>query len=532
MKGLDAVSSTSTQHRSSPYLQLFIVLMGTFMAVLDTSVVNVAIPKMEVALNTNTSDIQWVLTGYMLVTGVIVPTSGWLIDTLGPKRLFLFALVVFTGGSALCGFAWNLPSIIFFRILQGIGGGLLQPVAQTVIYRTFPPQRIGSIMGVFGITIMGAPAFGPLISGYFVEYSSWRWIFFVNVPIGIVALLLAIPFMDDLPTSSSFKLDVWGVTFSTIGFFSLLYGFNNVPDHGWGSTQVRVALIIGVLSLLLFVITELRAERPLLQLRLLRTYTYTVSLIVVSILSVALFVGIFLMPLYLQNIRGYSALRTGLFVTPGALVSALVMPISGRLFDKIGARPLGLLGIAILAVSTYAFTFLTTDSTGAHIQLLYIVRSLAMGIAMMPIMTAGTTAVVSKNPVLAGQAAALTNTIRNVASGLGTAIMTVYMTKRETIREAQLASQYDPGSPRALQLSQATAHYLAQGMSQAQAHAQAMLQVNDNLQANAFVLGMNDTFMVSTLLAIAAWVAVLFIYPIGRSPQRQSSHQRVSPAMD
>lgn len=529
---MDAVTSAQAQHRSSPYLQLIIVLMGTFMAVLDTSVVNVAIPKMEVALNTNTSDIQWVLTGYMLVTGVIVPTSGWLIDTLGPKRLFLFSIAVFTLGSALCGVAWNLPSMIFFRIIQGVGGGLLQPVAQTVIYRTVPPQRIGSIMGVFGITIMGAPAFGPLLSGYFVEYSSWRWIFFVNVPIGILALILAVPYMDELPTSSSFKLDVWGLTFSTIGFFSLLYGFNNVPDHGWGSTQVRVALAIGTIAILFFVITELRTKNPLLQLRLLTTYTYSMSLIVVSILSVALFVGIFLMPLYLQNIRGYSALRTGLFVTPGALASALVMPISGRLFDKLGARPLGLLGIGVLVISTYAFTFLTPDSTGAHIQFLYIVRSIAMGIAMMPIMTAGTTAVVAKNPMFAGQAAALTNTIRNVASGLGTAIMTVYMTKRETVREAELASQYDPGSPRAMELSQASAHYLAQGMSPAEAHAHAVMQVAQNLQANAFVLGMNDTFMVSTLLAIAAWIAVMFIYPFGKSAQRRPSRSGVSAVMD
>ncbi|GMA63488.1 DHA2 family efflux MFS transporter permease subunit [Alicyclobacillus fastidiosus] len=520
----------------APYLQLVIVLLGSFMAILDTSVVNVAIPKMEVALNTNTSSIQWVLTGYMLVTGIIVPTSGWLIDTLGPKKLLIFSLIVFTVASALCGVAWNLSSIIAFRILQAIGGGLLQPVAQTIIYRIFPRERIGAVMGLFGVTIMAAPAFGPLLSGYFVEYSSWRLIFFVNVPIGIVAIFMAIVFMHEFSHEAKASLDVLGLTLSTIGFFALLYGFNNVPDHGWGSTIVRGSVAVGAVSLICLVITELRVKNPLLQLRVLTNYTYTVSLIIVSLLNVALFVGIFLLPLYLQNIMGYTPMRSGMFMTPAALASAVMMPISGRLFDKIGARPLGLIGLGILTVSTFGFTFLTTESTSSHIQFLYIVRSVGMGLAMMPIMTAGTTALVAVAPQLVSQAAAVNNTVRQVASGLGTALLTVYMSKREIIRSAQLSSQMNPGSPQGLQLTGLTDKLAASGLSPAAAHSQAISLIYARIQKNGFVLGMNDTFFISTILAGVAWAITIFIYRGKRqkrpAPVNQARGQQQSLAVE
>ncbi|GEO24716.1 MFS transporter [Alicyclobacillus acidoterrestris] len=504
-------SAVQTQVKA-PYLQLFIVLMGSFMAILDTSVVNVAIPKMEVALNANTTSIQWVLTGYMLVTGIIVPTSGWLIDKFGPKKVLIAALIVFTIASALCGMSWNLSSIIFFRILQAAGGGLLQPLAQTIIYRVFPRERIGGVMGLFGVTIMAAPAFGPLLSGYFVEYSSWRLIFFVNVPIGVIATFMAMTFMHEFSHQAKASLDVIGLTFSTLGFFALLYGFNNVPDHGWGSTVVRVSIAVGVVSLICLVITELRVENPLLQLRVLKNYTYTMSLIIVSILSVALFVGIFLLPLYLQNIMGYSPMRAGLFMTPAALASAVMMPISGKLFDKIGARPLGLVGLAILTVSTLGFTTLTATSTSGHIQLLYIVRSIGMGLAMMPIMTAGTTALVAVAPHLVSQAAAVNNTVRQVASGLGTAILTVYMSKREIIRTSQLSDHLNPGTPQGLQITGLIHQLSSQGLSAAAAQSEAISLISAWIQKTSFVLGMNDTFFVSTILAGLAWFATIFIY--------------------
>lgn len=517
----DKASSTPYEVVDKPYVQLFIILMGVFMAVLDTSVVNVAIPKMEVALNANTTGIQWVLTGYMLVLGIIIPTSGWLTDKVGPKKLFLFAIIIFTSASFLCGMAWNLPSIIFFRVLQGIGGGLVQPVAQTIIYRIFPREKMGGVMGLFGITIMAAPAFGPLLSGYFVDYANWRLIFYINIPIGIAAIILGSLFMHEFKHEVSTGFDTAGLIFSTVGFFALLYGFNNVPSHGWGSTIVRVSIAIGVASLIALVITELKVKNPLLNLRVLNNYTFTMSIIIGSVLMVALFVGIFLMPLYLQNIMGFSAMRTGLFMTPAALGSAIMMPISGRLFDRFGARPLGIIGIAGLTLTTYGFTFLSPNSTSAHIQLLYILRSMAMGMCMMPIMTAGTNAV---HPRMLPQAAAINNTIRQVASGLGTAILTVYMTKRATVHQEHMANQLNPASPQGLHLHALQLHLQSTGLSPGGAHLEAVQLVEAFIQKTSFVLGMNDTFMISTLLATAAWILTMFIYK-GRRPSSKKKPQ-------
>src|SRR5579875_3033048 len=283
-KGFDNVENAvkhqyEIHHIKAPALQMIIIILGVFMAILDTSIVNVAIPTMENELNATTDQIQWVLTAYMLTLGVLIPISGWLTDKFGARNLFLFALAVFTIGSALCGMSWNLSSIIFFRIIQGIGGAFMQPVAMSMIYRIFPPDRRGMIMGLFGIAMIVAPAIGPALSGYFVDYASWRLIFYINVPIGIVAILLGYFSLHHFPHESKGKLDIWGLAFSTIGFFSVLYGFNNVAAHGWASTTVVVSLVIGIVFLILFIIAELTVKDPMLNLSVLNNYMFSMSLI-------------------------------------------------------------------------------------------------------------------------------------------------------------------------------------------------------------------------------------------------------------
>ncbi len=484
-----------------------IIILGVFMAILDTSVVNVAIPKMETALNANTSQIQWVVTAYMLVLGVLVPISGWLTEKFGHKKIFLFSLAAFTLGSALSGAAWSLSTIILFRILQAVGGALMQPVAMSMIFRIFPPNRRGMVMGIFGIAMMMAPAFGPAISGYLVDYWSWRFIFYINVPIGIVALILGTLTMHEFPHEAKGKFDAWGFILTIIGFGSLLYGFNEVPSHGWGSTEVMVFLAVGIISIILLVITELNVENPMIQLRLLKNYMFSMSLLLVSLISIALFAGIFFLPMYLQDIQGYTAVRTGLFMTPAALVSAVIMPISGRLFDRIGARPLGLVGMAIVTGASFGFTTLQLHTGTGTIQWLYILRSAGMGIAMMPLMTAGQNTV----PIeLTSQGTAMINTVRNVASSLGTAVLTTYMTTRTNIHEAQLSWQVTSTS--------ASGHYLlymqqllqAHGMSLQAAKEAAATMMSGLIQQQSFTAGMDDAFMVSTILTAIAFVLIIF----------------------
>ncbi|MCY0887581.1 MAG: DHA2 family efflux MFS transporter permease subunit [Alicyclobacillaceae bacterium] len=491
----------------APWLQLAIIILGVFMAILDTSVVNVAIPTMETELSASTAQIQWVLTGYMLVLGVLIPISGWLTDKFGPKRLFLFALFMFTLGSALSGAAWNLDSIIFFRVIQAIGGGFMMPVSMAMVYRIFPPNRRGMVMGILGIAMMAAPAFGPALSGYLVEYSSWRWIFYINVPIGIAGFFLGLAFMHEFSHGTKGKLDVLGFSLSTVGFFLLLYGFNEVPNHGWGSMIVVLCLTIGILSLIALVFVELNVENPVINLAVLKSYMFSMSLVITSIVGIALFSGIFLLPLYLQNVMGFSALKTGLFMTPAALVSAVFMPISGRLMDKIGARPLGIVGLAAVTLATFGFSGLTTVSTQSTIQWLYIARSFGMALTMMPVMTAGMNTV----PVqLVSQASAMSNTVRQVSSSLGIAVLTSYMTKQDKIHLYNMASRVTNTSAAGGMLTQMQQMFQAHGMSLLAAKQAAIAMMDGLLQNQAFVGGLNDTFFVSTLLLVVSFVLIFF----------------------
>ncbi|WP_054967328.1 DHA2 family efflux MFS transporter permease subunit [Alicyclobacillus ferrooxydans] len=491
----------------APYVQVAIIVLGVFMAVLDMGVVNVAIPTMESDLHATTNQIQWVLTAYMLVIGVLVPISGWMADRFGAKKLFLFSLFMFTLGSALCGMAWNVGSIIGFRVVQALGGGFMMPVAMAMIYRIFPPDRRGLVMGVFGVAIMAAPAFGPALSGYLVEYSSWRLIFYINVPIGIIALLLGATMMHEFSHEVKNKLDIWGFMLSTVGFFSLLYGFNNVPDHGWHSLLVTGFVALGVICLILLVIVELTTKSPIIELRVLKNYMFSMSLVISSIINTALFVGIFLLPLYLQNILGLSAVRTGLFMTPAALASAVVMPISGRLFDRIGARPLALIGLLFVTVASFGFTSMTTDSGTGHIQWLYIIRSIGMGMTMMPIMTAGMNTVKRE---WVSQGTAMTNTVRQVASSLGTAILTSYFTTRMHFHQTVASWSVTPFSPSGAAVNHLQGALQGKGMAPGVAHQLALSMMSGLTSEQGFVAGLNDTFWASTILAGIAWILVWF----------------------
>ncbi|MDQ0199930.1 DHA2 family efflux MFS transporter permease subunit [Neobacillus ginsengisoli] len=499
----------------SPALQMTIIILGVFMAILDTSVVNVAIPKMETALNASTDQIQWVVTGYMLVLGMLIPISGWLTDKFGAKKLFLFSLTTFTIGSALCGFAWNLESIIIFRIVQALGGALMQPVAMAMIFRIYPPERRGTVMGIFGIAMMAAPAFGPALSGYLVEYWSWRYIFYINVPIGIVAVILGVLMMHEFPHEAKGKFDILGFIFSIIGFGSLLYGFNELSAKGWGSTEVVSFLSVGVLCLIILVIVELKVKHPMIQLKVFKNYQFNMSLILSSLVSISMFVGVFFLPLYLQNIRGFSAVRTGLFMTPAALASAVIMPISGRLFDRIGARPLGIAGLVVVTLATLGFTNLGVDTSSNTIQWFYILRSAGVSMVMMPLMTAGMNSIPFE---LTSQGTAMNNTIRQVTSSLGTAILTTYMTTQSKIAATHMSWQVTPTSQSGQFLMKIQQLMQAHGMGVSGSKQAALTMMNGLIQQNAFVAGMNDAFMVATLLTA---VGVILVFFYGRKKHSQ-----------
>ncbi|RIV17138.1 DHA2 family efflux MFS transporter permease subunit [Alicyclobacillaceae bacterium I2511] len=485
--------------RISPYIQLLIIVLGVFMSVLDSSIVNVALPKMEAVFGASTSQIEWVLTGYTVTYGVVVPLSGWLSEMLGPKKLFMYALWVFTVGSIVCGAAWNLNIMISARVFQALGGGFLMPVGMGMVFRLFPPERRGVAMGIFGIGMVAAPAFGPVLSGYFVENSSWRLIFYLNVPVGILTFVLGWLFLQEFSHKASKHVDVVGFILSVIASFSLLYGFNEVPTYGWHSLLVLSFISLGTVALTFFILTELMVKEPLLELRIFKNYMFSLSVILSAIVNTVVFVGLFLMPLYLENIVGYSAIRTGLFMTPAALASAVAMATGGRLFDRIGARPIGVVGISLVLASSYGFSFMTTQANTAGIQTLYILRNFGMGLVMMPIITAGMNTI-PKN--LLSQATGITDTVRQLAMSLGTAVLTTYLVTQSTKYDIRLGWQVNSITYPGRFLTQLG--HLMSGGGATGAH-QAAVMVNNIIVERGFVSGMDDTYWITFLLAVLAW---------------------------
>lgn len=499
------------------------------MSVLDSSIVNVALPKMESVFGASTDQIEWVVTGYTIAYGVVVPLSGWLSELLGPKKLFMYALTLFTIGSILCGVSWNLDMMISARVFQALGGGFLMPVGMGMAFKLFPPERRGVAMGMFGIGMIAAPTFGPVLSGYFVEYTSWRLIFFLNVPVGILTFILGIVFLQEFSHNPSKRFDFIGFTFSVIASFSLLYGFNEVPTYGWQSPLVMSFIGLGSLALIFFIFTELTVEEPVMDLRVFKNYMFTMSVVLSSLINTVVFVGLFLMPLYLENIVGYSAVRTGLFMTPAAVASAIGMASGGRLFDRIGARPIGVVGIGFVLASSYGFSFMTTQANSTVIQGLYILRNFGMGLVMMPTITSGINTIPKQ---LVNQATGITDTLRQLAMSLGTAVLTTYLVNQSSKYDLKMSWQLSPNS-----FPGSFLHQLGNLMGGgASGYHQATMTVYNLILQRGFVRGMDDTYWITFLLAVLAWILNWFfsssqerairrgVHSDGRASNRGSVH--------
>ena len=324
---------------------LAVLIAGMFMSVLDTSIVNVAISTIQTDFGGSTADVQWISTAYTLVLGVVVPASAWLGDRFGLARVYTVALAAFALGSALCGLAWNLNSLIAFRVIQAIPGGVLPAVTLTMVYRIVPREKIGAAMGMYGLGIVFAPALGPALGGYLVEYFSWRLVFYINVPIGVLGVIAAVVALPHFASAKSQRFDVLGFATAATGMVALLLAFSEGASWGWTSYRILLLIVGGLLCLALFVVIELEVEHPLLNLRVFRNRAYALSLLVMSVMMTGLFATLFYIPLFLQAGQGYQAFDAGLLILPQALVMALITPISGRLYDRIGPRWLVFFGL-------------------------------------------------------------------------------------------------------------------------------------------------------------------------------------------
>lgn len=421
------------------WLALFVVIIGTFMSILDSSIVNIAIPKMMSVFGVSLDEVKWILTSYTLALGAIIPLTGFLADVFGNKRVYIFALSMFTVGSLLCGFAWSNTSMIVFRVIQAIGGGMIMPIGMSIIYQTFPENERGLALGFWGIASMAAPTLGPTLGGYIIEHLDWRLIFNINVPIGIVGVVLAWILLQDSPIKKVSGFDYLGFISSTLGIVSILYVLGEGSSIDWSDIKNPILMIFGILSLIFFVVNELTHENPLLDLRVLKIPEFSLSQGISCVLTFALMGGTYVLPLFLQNLRGYTPMQTGLILFPSAIAVGFMMPISGALFDRIGAKPVVLPGMVLLGIASYFLVgSINMNTESSAITWLLTIRGLGLGLAMMPINTAGMNAV---PPNLVTRASALSNTIRQISGALSITIMTTLIQNKLNFGYAYKAEQ-------------------------------------------------------------------------------------------
>ena len=497
-------------------MQILTVLMiGAFVTILNQTLDNVAIPHMMLDFNVSASTIQWIVTGYMLTNGVLIPITAFLMESVGSRRLVIVSMTSFTIGSFICTISPSFPVFMAGRIIQGIGAGILMPLLTNVFLTIFPPNKRGKAMGIMGIVMVFAPAIGPTLGGWVVQTYSWRLLFSGLIPVALVDLILAFIWMKDILKLSKPAFDAPGAIFSTIGFGSLLYGVSEAGNKGWSSTEVDVFLAVGCLAILLFIRRELTAKNPLLELRVFRYNIFTITIIISAIVTTVMYAAMMLLPIYLQNIRGFTPMQSGFLLLPGALIMGIMGPIAGALFDKIGLRPLAVVGLLIAAFGSWQFSKLTDGTMYGNILEMYVLRSLGVAFIMMPLMTAGLNQLPRH---LNSHGTAMSNTMRQVSGSFGTAVLVTIMSTRSTIHLADFSNVMTSANPGIVTQINAIGQGLAAALPASTAHSYAIQELVGLVSQQATIEGINDSFIVAALLALVGLIPALFIGKV-RAPK-------------
>ncbi|GER90574.1 MFS transporter [Dictyobacter vulcani] len=434
---MEANANISPASQSAPdpgykWRVLATVVTGLFMVVLDSTVINVALKALQQHYSVSTSESQWVISLYTLALGIATPLSGFLGDRFGIKRIYLSGLVLFVVGSVLCGLAPSLTFLIAARAIQGIGGGISLPLGTALLFRAFPPRERGAAFGIFGIVLVFAPAIGPLLGGWLVDQNLLSWIFYLNIPIGIIGLTIGMLSLREAPGSAKVKADVPGIILSALGFGAILFATSIAGEQGTGWTDPRVisGFVVGVVALALFTIVELRATEPLLDLRLYGIPSFAIANVAVMVGIVALFGAEFLLPLYLQILRGQTAFQAGLILLPLAIASAFSSFISGRITDRIGPRVPIVLGFILIAYNTYQLSQIQMDTSINFIIFLLVLRGIAVGLI---IQNSQVAALLDVPMGRLNRATPLVQATRQTMQSIGVAVLATILTSAITI---------------------------------------------------------------------------------------------------
>ncbi|PYS93643.1 MAG: EmrB/QacA family drug resistance transporter [Acidobacteria bacterium] len=486
-------------------------MLATFMEVLDTSVANVALPHIAGNLSATPEEATWVLTSYLVSNAIILPATNWLSRYFGRKRFLIVCIIIFTLSSALCGAAASLGMLIVARILQGAGGGALQPIAQAVLMESFPPEKRGSAMAVFGMGIVVAPIIGPTLGGWITDNYTWRWIFYINVPIGIIAVLMANTFIEDPPYIKDQKpgrIDYIGFGLMAVGLATLQLVLDKGQEEDWfHSSLITLAVVFAVATIIAFIIWELRAKEPIVNLRILTNRNFAVGTMLMTIMGIVLYGTIALLPLFLQTMLGYPAVQSGMAVSPRGIGSIISMIIIGRLVGRIDSRYLIMFGFSVLAFSTYLFSDINLQISMGSIVWPSIISGLAMGFVFVPLTTAAMGTLANEQM---GNASGVFNLMRNTGGSIGIAAMTTLLARGAQVHQAALASHLNPYNPMVQQRMQQMQGAMAtQSGSAVTATQQAMGMMYGMLTKQAMVLSYIDNFRLLAFLCVLCIPATL-----------------------
>lgn len=500
-------ATPNTNTNRPPYGILAILMIGAFIAFLNNTLLNIALPSIMTELQVGPSTVQWLTTGFMLVNGVLIPTTAFLIQKYSVRNLFIVAMGLFAVGTVMAGFAPVFGVLLAGRMMQASGSAILMPLLMNVMLVSFPIEKRGTAMGVFGLILMGAPAIGPTLSGWLIEHYDWRMLFHFVSPIAIGVLLLGVFLLKDRKEKQDIRLDRFSVVLSSLGFGGLLYGFSSAGSKGWDSPLVYGTIAIGALSLVWFILRQVGKEKPMLNFRIYRYPMFALSSAISMVITMAMFSGMILLPIYVQTIRGISPLDAGLLMLPGAIVMALMSPITGKLFDKYGGRALAITGLTITVVTTYFFSQLTFETTYSQLLILYTVRMFGMSMVFMPVSTNGLNQLPTR---FYPHGTAMNNTLQQVSGAIGTALLVTLMSTRAESVGRELSGD-------------------AMASLGANPTTEAIAGVQQQVMMQGMLEGINFAFFVSTFIALVALVLAFFIK---RATQAEDPVEAIEPVVE
>jgi DHA2 family multidrug resistance protein len=483
------------------------------MEILDQTVMNVALPHIMAVFNVTADHAQLIVSAYLMASAFSTPAAAYLSNRFGIKKVYLASQIGFLLGSVLCGLSWNSESLIGFRILQGLSGGLLNPLSMTFIYMNVPPEERGSAMAMLGIPMMLAPAIGPTLGGYLVTYWDWRLVFYINVPIVLAAITMGIAWIEDTPLVSS-TFDYRGFIFVGAGFSSILYALSYAPTWHWTDWRIITLLAVGCFCIMMWIIIELNEKKPLLDLRMFKHRGYAVGIGLTFVTTIGLYALIFLLPLFLQTLRGFSAFDSGLMVLPQVIGAMVALPLAGRLYDRTGPRIPAVIGLLILGTMSLYLQILDVTTPDQLLRTILFFRGIGMGLSMMPIMTYALSSVPTK---LTAQASSLLNVSRTLFGSLGIAAFATMLDTFQKINMENIVQSLTPNSVMSLRfLSEIQVLLMQYGFNSVTAYNESVTVLYQYAYLRASVTAYDMNYVIGAIVVLVGVIPSLLLLPHGK----------------